>query len=105
MAMAATVVGFPQKTEADGFKGHDFLAWSQENQSNYIGIAVTMATLVATRTNPQTGDCLDQWYAASDEVASSRADEIKATIARNADYHPSAVILLVLEGACGSFAP
>ncbi|MGH1417094.1 MAG: hypothetical protein ACRBB0_26660 [Pelagimonas sp.] len=79
------------------------MSWATEAQNNYIGTAVTMASFVATRTNQKTADCLNQWYAASELIAEQRNREIRDTISRNSQHHPSAVILLVLEKACGSF--
>ncbi|WP_415402427.1 hypothetical protein [Tateyamaria sp. SN3-11] len=105
MGLAVVSAFCPQKSAAETFTGAEFLTWPVDGQDNYIGIAVTTASLIATRVNPSTGQCLDTWYAASEDVAAMRDAEIRAVIARNAEYHPSAVIMLVLEGACGSFAP
>jgi len=107
--VGATVIAiwspsFPQKSLANGFTGEEFLNWPIEGQNNYIGIAVTMASLIASRVNPGNGECLDTWYAARDAVAEERDAEIRATIARNSEFHPSAIIILVLEEACGSFS-
>lgn len=104
MALLVVTAIYPQKSATETFTGTEFLTWDVEGQNNYIGIAVTMASLIATRTNPPMGQCLDEWYAASEAVAAERDSEIRAAIARNAEYHPSAVIMLVLEGACGPFA-
>ncbi|WP_299283276.1 hypothetical protein [uncultured Tateyamaria sp.] len=105
IVVAAVTAISPQESLAEKFTGEEFLTWSVEGQDNFIGIAVTMASLIATRTNPPTGQCLDTWYAASEDIAAKRDAEIRAVIARNAEYHPTAVIMLVLEGACGTFAP
>jgi hypothetical protein len=96
---------YPQKSAAEGFVGSEFLTWSIEGQDNYIGTAVTMATFVASRTNPETSTCLNTWYAGNEDIAAQRNADIRSAIARNAEYHPSAVILLVLEEACGAFTP
>mmetsp|Transcript_29089 Transcript_29089/g.55958 ORF Transcript_29089/g.55958 Transcript_29089/m.55958 type:complete len:154 (+) Transcript_29089:286-747(+) len=103
MAIGIAAIFYPQKSKAEKFTGEEFLTWSVDGQDNYIGIAATMAAMVAGRVNPATGTCLDQWYAASEALTAERNMEIRATIARNSEYHPSAVILLMLEGACGAF--
>lgn len=103
--VAAVTAINPQISTAETFTGEQFLTWDVEGQNNYIGVAVVMASLIATRTNPSTGQCLDTWYAVDEDLAAARNTEIRAVIARNAEYHPSAVIMLVMEGACGSFAP
>lgn len=98
-------LAFPQISFAQGFTGTEFLTWSEEAKNNYISNAVTIATMVASRSNPPTATCLDNWFAQSDAVASQRVDEILTVISSNAEFHPGGVIVLVLEGACGSFAP
>ena len=94
---------YPQVSAAETFTGAEFLTWSQSGQDSYISTSVTMAALVAGRSNPDQGACIDAWYAQSEALAGQRNEEIRDTIARNAEYHPSAVILLVMEGACGAF--
>ena len=66
---------------------------------------MTMASFIATRTNPTTAACLDSWYVQSSEGSASRDQLIRDKIGKNAEFHPSVVIMLVLEEACGSFAP
>ncbi|MCT4555733.1 MAG: hypothetical protein N4A53_13685 [Pelagimonas sp.] len=104
IGLIATMASFPQKSAAEGFTGTDFLQWDRVGQDSYINTAVVMATFVSTRTNPKTAECLNGWYAESAEISQSRNDKIRNLIAKNASYHPSGVILLVLEEACGSFA-
>ncbi|MEM6713309.1 MAG: hypothetical protein AAF590_13665, partial [Pseudomonadota bacterium] len=96
MAFVVGAAIYPQKSVADGFTGEEFLTWSESGQNNYIGTSVTMATMVASRTNTVASDCLDQWYAASEEVAQMRNREMRDAISRNSEFHPSAVILLIL---------
>jgi hypothetical protein len=103
IGLAAMTTIFPQQSFAEGFTGSDFLKWDRVGQDSYISTAVVMATFVATRTNAKTAECLNGWYATTAEVSQSRNNEIRDLIAKNASYHPSGVILLVLEEACGSF--
>ncbi len=103
MALAVMATGFPQKSLADGLKGHDFLTWSEEGQNNYIQTAVTMASFVMSRSNAVVSECLNTWYAGDRETMEEQNEYIRRKISSNAEYHPSAVILVVLENACGSF--
>lgn len=103
MGLAAGALAYPQKASADKFTGDVFLTWSQSGQDTYIGTSVTMAAMIVGRTNAERGACIDNWYASSETVTAARNTEIRDTIGRNSEYHPSAVILLVLEGACGAF--
>ena len=94
---------YPQKSCADAFTGVVFLTWSEADKASYINNAVVIATIVATRTNPDMATCLDEWYSTSAEVAVTRNASILSTISRNVEYHPGAIIVLALEDACGSF--
>lgn len=104
MALAVVTIGFPQKSLGESFTGQSFLAWSEDGQNTYIQTAVTMATFVISRSNLEISDCLNAWYAGSEATLDERNSFIRSKIARNAEYHPSAVILVVLEDVCGSFA-
>lgn len=99
--MAATLL-FPQVLQAEAFTGAAFLTWSEASQNSYIRTSVTMASFIATRTNEATAECLDAWYTSS---SGTQDGFIRKKIADNAEFHPSIVIMLVLEEACGSFAP
>ncbi len=105
MAIMAAGAFHPQISTAEGFTGTEFLTWNPSGQDSYIRTSVTMATFLATRTNPPTATCLDDWYAASVATSDARHTFIREKIGKNAEYHPSAVILLVLEEACGAFTP
>jgi hypothetical protein len=104
MLVAVTSTIYPQKALTEKFTGAEFLEWSQTGQDTYIGTSITMAAMVAGRASPEKGACLDKWYAANEAQTEARNEEIRGTIARNPEYHPSAEILLVMEGACGAFA-
>ncbi len=104
IAIVVGMAGYPQKSMAEGFTGKEFLTWDHVGQDSYISTAVVMATFIATRTNEATAKCLNDWYAKSATISANRNDEIRSIITKNASHHPSAVIVLVLEGACGSFS-
>ncbi|MEM6381310.1 MAG: hypothetical protein AAF739_01440 [Pseudomonadota bacterium] len=105
---AITIVGacgfYPQILSADGFTGEQFLEWSDAAQDSYIQTSVTMAAILATQTNKPSGDCLTDWYFEPAANRAERHNSIKQTIARNGEHHPSSVIYLILEEACGPFA-
>lgn len=94
---------YPHKSHAEGFTGTQFLTWSEAAQDSYIQTSVTMAAIIATKTKPETGNCLDAWYLALNADPTTRNREIRATIGRNSEFHPSAVIFLILERECGAF--
>ncbi len=102
--MVASLAICPQVSLAEGFTGETFLTWKTDSQQNYVRISVATATFVATRTNPATATCLDEWFAKDADVSAQRTNELLATISRNSEFHPAAVIVLALERECGSFA-
>lgn len=104
IGLAAATATYPQKTLADGFDGNEFNGWSAEAQDSYIQTSVTMAAIIATKTRRAAGDCIDAWYLADTADRAARNAEIRDTIGRNAEFHPSAVIFLILETQCGSFS-
>jgi len=101
--LVATAV-YPQKSIAEGFDGRTFLAWSQAAQDSYIQTSVTMAAIIATKTRPDAGDCIDAWYLAPGADREARNAEVRGAIGRNSEFHPSGVIFLMLEQECGPFS-
>ena len=93
----------PQKSLADGFTGKDFLEWSTSAQESYFQTSVTMAAIMATRTHKASSDCLGAWYLAPDADRDARHVTLRSAIERNTTHHPSSVIFLILEEACGPF--
>lgn len=94
----------PQVLLAEGFTGEDFGNWEQPAQDSYIQISITMATIIAAQAEGGTSQCLDTWYTAGTQTASRRNDAIRASIAQYPDFHPSGVILAVLQKECGEIA-
>ena len=93
----------PQILSGNEFTGAQFLEWNEAAQDNYIQTSVTMAAIMATRTHRSSGDCLADWYLDPNADRNARNSTIKDTIARNDEHHPSSVIYLILEEACGPF--
>ncbi|MEO1472705.1 MAG: hypothetical protein AAFS03_02015 [Pseudomonadota bacterium] len=94
---------YPQHSLAKGFTGKEFAEWATISQDSYIQSSVMMAGVIGTRVKPEISRCIDEWYFA-DVSAKARANaEIKATIAEHESFHPSGVILAVIQQKCGSF--
>lgn len=94
----------PQISWSEGFTGAQFLEWSEPSQSSYFRSSLAMATFVAGRIDEDLATCLDDWFAGDQTRIRARERELTEAIARNAEFHPSAVIMLYLEQECGSFA-
>lgn len=100
-AVAILLASYPQPSGAQGFTGAEFATWSEASQDGYIQTSVTMAAVIAAQVNGEVAGCLDAWYAPGQPVQSERNALIRSFIAEHADFHPSGVILAVLQDACG----
>lgn len=95
-------MAYPQASSAQGFTGEEFATWSQVSQDSYIQASVMMAGVVA-QIQPELSRCVDQWYFVDAARKAQRNDTIRAFIIENAGYHPSGVILAVVQQECGAF--
>jgi len=93
----------PQTSRAENFTSGKFLKYSADGQKSFIEISITMAGAIAAQTKPNLARCLDNWYFADQAVQSQRIDHILATMREFPEYHPSGVVLAVLQKACGPF--
>jgi hypothetical protein len=87
--------------QAQFFKSKEFLEYSESSRSNYIVIATGMAGLIAGQNRPEQSQCIDQW------VRENRRQGYQSAISamrKFPDHHPSAVLIAVLQKACGSFS-
>ncbi|MEP3785592.1 MULTISPECIES: hypothetical protein [Paracoccaceae] len=103
-AFAFVVAFHPQVSWAEGFSGKEFAQWETASQDNYIQTSVTMIGIVASEANSPIMGCVDEWYFTSETVKDERNQRIRAIITEYMDFHPSAVILAVVQDACGKFA-
>lgn len=88
----------PQVSQAETFKASELLEWPVESQSFYFRTSIGMAGLIARRNNAAQGECIDRWYFTDQ----NRSDaSIRATMAKVPTYHPTGVLLAMLEKACG----
>ena len=100
-ALVLSLTGTP--AAADKFTSADVLEWSGENQTFYFQTSITMAGAIATQTNPKVARCLNDWYFKDVSKRPKRNEQILAAMRQHREYHPSGVILAVLQKACGSF--
>lgn len=101
--MTALVAGFPQKSVAEGFTGQEFLQRAAQDQRGYISTQLVMASSIAARIKPSLADCIGREFfdgaGMSDEGFLSIIGRIKEFEA----YHPSSVLVVVIENRCGKF--
>jgi len=84
----------------EAFKSSQFLTYSAEARQSYITSSAMMAGLIASQNNPRQGKCIDDWIARQSAQGYASVVEV---MKRYPDHHPSAVIVAVLDKACGSF--
>jgi hypothetical protein len=84
----------------EALKSSEFLKYSDSAQDSYITIAAGMAGVVATQNDGAQAGCIDQWVVAE---RSKGYQPVLQAMRQYPDYHPHAVIIAVLQKACGSF--
>jgi len=101
IASLSTIVCIAASAQAqETFKSAKFLTYPAESQKSYIGTAVMMAGVIASQNVPDQASCVDRW-ATSHE--STGYKPVIDAMKRLPEYHPTAVILAVLDKECGSF--
>jgi len=103
IGLAILAVGSPQKTHADGLTSADFIAWDKPSQNSFLFSSVGMAAAIASQTEPKIAQCLNEWYFKGDDAREARNAEILEFMGQYETYHPTTVILAVVENACGEF--
>lgn len=89
--------------KAETFTSAEFLTQNEAAQTSFIEISITMAATVATQANPAIARCIDEWYFEDKPRQEQRNRHIVSVMRQYPDYHPSGVILAVIQKACGSF--
>lgn len=79
----------------------DFLKWERKAQESYFNNSITMIGVIAGRNKPDIAKCLDEWYFKTNVSQRERNTEFLETMKQYADYHPSAVVLGLVEQSCG----
>lgn len=94
---------YPQKLSAEGFTGADFGNWSETSKDGYIQASIMMAGVIGAQTQPEISRCIDAWYFQTEDSKSKQNAVIRQTISTYPNYHPSGVILAIVQEACGAF--
>ncbi|MEM7547711.1 MAG: hypothetical protein AAF367_19465 [Pseudomonadota bacterium] len=102
MAVASV---YPQNSSANEFTAKQVLDWKETSQNNLFQDSIAMTSIIATQTgrHDHIATCIDGWYFVSDDVRASRNSEIRDALRRFPDSHPQAIILAVIQKACGKF--
>ncbi|MEP5729559.1 MAG: hypothetical protein ABJL67_09290 [Sulfitobacter sp.] len=101
-ALACTLF-CPQILVAEGFAGETFSTWSDEVQNAYLQNMVVMSSMVSARTSPTHGDCISKWFFDGSSIRPDRKAEALATISEYGAHRPEAILIALMERACGPF--
>lgn len=101
MAAASTI--FPQELLANSFTGEQFAQWTDAQQRSYLNAQIVMASSIVTRAKPGMAQCMADKYYGANGLSEDGFQEISKVIREYNNYHPSSVLVVVLENACGKF--
>lgn len=87
--------------QAQSYKSKEFLEYSGSERGNYIVIAAGMAGLIAGQNRPEQSRCIDRWV---HENRQQGYQSVISAMRKFPNHHPSAVLIAVLQKACGSFS-
>ena len=101
--VAVGVAVYPQKSSAEAFTGAVFLEWSDAQQRSYIDAQLVMASSIVARDKPAMSQCMADRFYGIEGVSDAGFKEIRTTIKAYKTYHPSSVLVIVIENTCGAF--
>ncbi|MEM1377066.1 MAG: hypothetical protein AAGG69_06725 [Pseudomonadota bacterium] len=96
-------LSFPQVLSAEGFTGTEFLTWSETAQAAFFQNSVLMASTISSRLEETHATCVSDWYFGEAVDRGARNQEVLETIRQYPEFHPSAVVLAVIERECGQY--
>ncbi len=88
---------------AEGFTGVEFLEWSKADQTAYINSQVVMASTIVTRDKPEMARCIADNYFSETGLTDAQLNDLIANVEQYQSYHPSTVLVAVIEATCGKF--
>jgi len=86
--------------EGKALTSAEFLDYPARSQTSFINASVLIAGLIADQNAPKQARCLDAWSA--EQVKAGYPDVLNA-MRRFPSYHPSGVVLAVMQKQCGKF--
>ncbi len=93
----------PQNSQAEEFTGTDFLKRSTKDQRGYVSTQLVMASSIAARIKPEMSDCIGETFFNGTGLSDKGFENVMQRVREFQDFHPSSVLVVVIEGACGTF--
>lgn len=94
---------YPQILSSNEFTGVQFAEWSEADQRGYISTQLVMASSIVTREKPDMSQCMAESFYDDNGLSDSGFEMFRSRISEFEAYHPSSVIVVVIENACGPF--
>lgn len=79
------------------------LEWDDEAQASFISTSIVMTSVIASQVRDGFARCIGEWYLPNEETKAQRNREIIGAIREYPEYHPSGVLLAVVQAECGYF--
>tara|TARA_B100000749_G_C18231407_1_gene384394 strand:+ start:150 stop:491 length:342 start_codon:yes stop_codon:yes gene_type:complete len=83
-------------------KGAYFQEWDETAQRGFVSTSVVMAITIASQVDKELTHCIDDWYGEG-ETRRARQDQVLEIIRSRQAYQPNAVLLAIIQKACGKF--
>lgn len=103
IGMSIVSIIYPQQTSAEAFTGKTFLSWPEEEQRGYLDAQIVMASTIVSRTKPEMSQCMAELYYGSLGLTNEGFASLINRIQEYETFHPSSVLVAVIEKECGSF--
>ncbi|MEM6890503.1 MAG: hypothetical protein AAF636_20575 [Pseudomonadota bacterium] len=103
MGLVALAAFYPQKSVPQKFSGSDFFDWSAAEQRGYLDAQIVMASSIVTRQKPDMAQCMADHFYSQNGLSDKGFQELTETIRQYETYHPSSVLVVVIENRCGAF--
>ena len=80
-----------------------FLGWNETAQQAFLQNSVIMASTISSRRDVEQAACISAWFFDEAGIRPERLGEVNSALADFPDYHPSAILVALIEQACGAF--
>lgn len=103
IGLMLAAAAYPQKSEAESFTGTEFLGWPETEQRGYVSAQIVMASSIVAREKPTMAQCISDKFYGERGLTQAGFDKIQGAINEYRTYHPSSVVVILIENACGRF--
>ncbi len=102
LVAVATLCAAYAAAEDEKFTAADVVAWDQTNQDWYFEVAASMGAALASQNSTERARCINDWYFKDEDSRQEANSYIREVMARFPGYHPTLVMISILEKECGS---